>query len=100
MLGSSFTVRGIRHRTLQAGLNVLRRNNPTSWISSIRPYSGVAGRYYSPQYTCWLRTEPINQSWVNCRKSEGFVRTRRRFSVSAAAAHGHIEPPKPGEEYV
>jgi hypothetical protein len=27
-------------------------------------------------------------------------RAKRRFSVSAIAAHGHVEPPKPGEEYV
>ncbi|KAH0563223.1 hypothetical protein GP486_002209 [Trichoglossum hirsutum] len=27
-----------------------------------------------------------------------FQRARRRFSVSAVAAHGHVEPPKPGEE--
>ncbi|KAH0545289.1 mitochondrial matrix iron-sulfur protein [Glutinoglossum americanum] len=27
-----------------------------------------------------------------------FSRARRRFSVSATTAHGHVEPPKPGEE--
>ena len=29
-----------------------------------------------------------------------FPRAKRRFSVSTTAAHGHVEPPKPGEEYV
>src|SRR6266536_3259762 len=29
-----------------------------------------------------------------------FARTRRRFSASAPGQHGHIDPPKPGEEYV
>src|SRR2546430_15714264 len=101
MLGSSFAARGIRHRTLQAGLKAFfRRDNPMSWTSSTRPYSEVAVRCCSPQFACSPRAESINQSWVNCKKSEGFARTRRRFSASAATAHGHIEPPKPGEEYV
>ncbi|KAH8702226.1 2Fe-2S iron-sulfur cluster binding domain protein [Talaromyces proteolyticus] len=29
---------------------------------------------------------------------QSFVRSRRRFSVTSAAAHGHITPPRPGEE--
>jgi hypothetical protein len=32
--------------------------------------------------------------------SRSFARTRRRFSTSPKAQHGHIDPPKPGEEYV
>jgi hypothetical protein len=29
-----------------------------------------------------------------------FPRAKRRFSASTTAAHGHVEPPRPGEEYV
>ena len=31
---------------------------------------------------------------------QNIMRTRRRFSITSVAGHGHIEPPKPGEEYV
>lgn len=34
------------------------------------------------------------------RTSQRFLRQRRRFSATAAAQHGHIDPPKPGEECV
>ena len=27
-------------------------------------------------------------------------RARRKFSTSCVLSHGHIDPPKPGEEYV
>lgn len=27
-------------------------------------------------------------------------RARRKFSTSSALSHGHLDPPKPGEEYV
>ena len=31
---------------------------------------------------------------------QNFMRARRRFCITSVAGHGHIEPPKPGEEYV
>lgn len=36
----------------------------------------------------------LQSSW------HGYSAARRSFSVTAQAAHGHITPPKPGEEYV
>lgn len=50
-------------------------------IASIRPRSG--------QPTVWRRGS-----------DSGFATTIRTFSASTTVAHGHLDPPKPGEEYV
>lgn len=40
----------------------------------------------------------VREEWRIYRSHKLFPPARRRFSASATAAHGHLTPPKPGEE--
>lgn len=44
-----------------------------------------------PQFRC-------HQTTSNTRGLELFPRARRRFSTSPNLGHGHLTPPRPGEE--
>lgn len=79
--------------------------------TSLRPSSRI--RHF--HHRCSNRTpraSPIlgSTSWRAPRSSRpksnsqlvslGFIPSRREFSSSPIAHHGHLDPPKPGEEYV
>jgi hypothetical protein len=62
-------------------------------------------RYVSSSTAPWRTGGAANSSqWNTGAKdslrsvSQGWKETRRCFSATAQAAHGHITPPKPGEE--
>ncbi|KAL1970865.1 hypothetical protein VTN77DRAFT_2699 [Rasamsonia byssochlamydoides] len=68
-------------------LNLRRRNFSNT---SLRGEAAVA----SPRlYSASARRGLLRQEQV-----QSFARSRRRFSATAGVAHGHITPPKPGEE--
>lgn len=57
-------------------------------------------RHYSNDLAnVWRPNTTADTVWPIGR-SEGFPTPRRKFSASAAASHGHLTPPKPGEEWV
>ncbi len=67
------------------------RNSAAPWTRTLSDQRrGNGGRHYS---------NPAFRRFRAPRDSVIFSRARRRFSVSAVAAHGHLTPPKPGEEY-
>ncbi|KUL84913.1 hypothetical protein ZTR_07877 [Talaromyces verruculosus] len=45
-----------------------------------------------------LQSTKVSQTVRRDSYLRGIVQSRRRFSVTSVAAHGHITPPKPGEE--
>ncbi|KAJ5104713.1 hypothetical protein NUU61_002060 [Penicillium alfredii] len=61
-------------------------------------------RYLSHSTTSWKTGVANSNQWnSSTRRSlqspwQGWKRTQRCFSATAQAAHGHITPPKPGEE--
>jgi hypothetical protein len=62
-------------------------------------------RYLSSATTKTIRITTQPRSTLPAHRSlqspwQGYSAVRRSFSATAHAAHGHITPPKPGEEYV
>ncbi|PGH12981.1 hypothetical protein AJ79_03954 [Helicocarpus griseus UAMH5409] len=50
------------------------------------------------QFSVHVRSPILRRKGVNAQSPQHITRARRRFSATAGASHGHIEPPKPGEE--
>ncbi|EEQ89219.1 mitochondrial matrix iron-sulfur protein [Blastomyces dermatitidis] len=75
----------------------LVRQSSTCWsaskISASRPFSSK-----DHGHSVYLRSPNLRSAGLNAQCSENAIRARRRFSATALASHGHIEPPKPGEE--
>ncbi len=67
------------------------RTISTSWTRSLSYQRGSDER--------GQHTSISSGKWRAPRGSKILSRARRRFSASAIAAHGHLTPPKPGEEY-
>ncbi|EEH33206.1 2Fe-2S iron-sulfur cluster binding domain-containing protein [Paracoccidioides lutzii Pb01] len=56
------------------------------------PNSGIR------EYSACVRPTSLTRSGVNVQCPQYITRARRRFSATVVASHGHIEPPKPGEQ--
>lgn len=70
-----------------------------------RRYCSSASTAHGQRICSWNNNGSSNLSWRKTRKTpnqiQNLSRSRQRnFSATAFAAHGHIDPPKPGEEYV
>ncbi len=67
---------------------------------------GLPRRCYSPCERSWnqqfhtskAHTTPLLQTSL-VRRQWTYPRARQRFSTTTIAAHGHVTPPQPGEEY-
>lgn len=94
MSGPRITAQAIR-TVLQRGTSC-HRNTVAKRISALWPRSASfqCGNTAGGQHT----SLPSRQ-WRTQRVNTSFSRARRRFSASAITAHGHLTPPKPGEEY-
>ena len=55
-------------------------------------------RQYSQDSSESRRLNAIREEWRIYKSHKLFPPVRRRFSATATAAHGHLTPPKPGEE--
>lgn len=77
---------------------------------SASPQTSCRRLYFIPsQHLPWVsQLHGINDGYVplvqpqssNTQRVTTFARARRRFSSSPIQRHGHLTPPKPGEEYV
>ncbi|KAI4173372.1 MAG: hypothetical protein LQ343_002904 [Gyalolechia ehrenbergii] len=63
-----------------------------------RPADNAGRRSYSHQLPLHKPSAPPFKSYHGSRAHPTFPKARRRFSNTATVAHGHITPPKPGEE--
>ncbi|KKZ68877.1 hypothetical protein EMCG_00048 [[Emmonsia] crescens] len=50
------------------------------------------------EHSVYLRSPSLRRAGVNAQCPQNAIRARRRFSATTVASHGHIDPPKPGEE--
>ncbi|KAG5291703.1 2Fe-2S iron-sulfur cluster binding domain-containing protein [Histoplasma ohiense] len=70
---------------------------PTCWNASMtsapRSFNSAAHRH-----SVYLRSLNLRRGGLNAQCPQNALRARRRFSVTAVASHGHIDPPKQGEE--
>ena len=60
----------------------------------------ASSRAYSNGASVWHLKEIPSRSTGTFGRQNMYSRARRRFSVSSKAMHGHLTPPKPGEEWV
>ncbi|PGH07342.1 hypothetical protein GX51_01886 [Blastomyces parvus] len=75
----------------------LVRQPSTCWSASTISVS----RSFSSKdhgHSLYLRSPNLRTAGLNAQSPQNAIRARRRFSATAVASHGHIEPPKPGEE--
>ncbi|OJD23932.1 hypothetical protein ACJ73_04713 [Blastomyces percursus] len=76
---------------------VLARQPSTCWSAS----TISASRSFSSKdhgHSVYLRLPNLRKTGLNAQYPQNAIRARRRFSATAVASHGHIDPPKPGEE--
>ena len=71
---------------------------PRSILSWPKSSTGIRARRYGSALSRVSRPERRDGLKAHLEEHKVFRRPRRRFSTSAAAMHGHLTPPKPGEE--
>ncbi|KAE8553187.1 hypothetical protein EYB25_004568 [Talaromyces marneffei] len=76
----------------EAGHQLRRAASRTASVDR-RHISGLSGARKQ-----LLQSTQISQSVRQGSKLRGIVQSRRQFSATSAVGHGHITPPKPGEE--
>ncbi|KAL1835422.1 hypothetical protein VTJ49DRAFT_6743 [Mycothermus thermophilus] len=77
---------------------MLPRLRPTA-TRSVRPMAQTLRRYIKPSIVVPLPATRIRSSHGPARRAPQPPSLQTRpFSASAAVSHGHIDPPKPGEE--
>ncbi|OAX77019.1 hypothetical protein ACJ72_08687 [Emergomyces africanus] len=67
--------------------------NPSKTSGSSRPFNSAA-----QGHPWFLRSPNLRRVGLNAQCPQNAIGTKRRFSPTAIASHGHIDPPKPGEE--
>ena len=90
----------------RACLDVLRRSEPisrsSSASSSLRNFSSQSRNWASAPRavtTAKRRISPWSQQCSSTQEATSqILRHHRQFSSSPASRHGHLEPPRPGEE--
>lgn len=90
----------------------LTEKNSSTWCAASRPQkvpSRSCSSLSAPQKvnqvlprrpTAWIQQESRSNTATSSSRSPSFFPPRRHFSASPASRHGHLETPKPGEEYV
>ena len=58
----------------------------------------ASSRNYSNDVSVWHLKERLTRTTGAFGRQTLYSRARRRFSTSPVAMHGHLTPPKPGEE--
>lgn len=79
-------------RALSSAFRRATQQRVPQYLPRSRYFSLLACRHHEAQIK--MRKDAIRQ------RIQDFELSRRRFSQSAVQQHGHLDPPKPGEEYV
>jgi hypothetical protein len=58
----------------------------------------VTVRCYGCENSPWSVKAGYQPRWKDAANHKIYSRARRRFTTSPVAKHGHLDPPKPGEE--
>ncbi|OJD12089.1 hypothetical protein AJ78_07266 [Emergomyces pasteurianus Ep9510] len=70
---------------------------PKCWTGSVtsgsRSFNSV-----TQTHPLYLRLPTLRRGGLHAQCSQNAIRGKRRFSGTAIASHGHLDPPKPGEE--
>ena len=74
------------------------RSNPATTSALLPSRHAALSRTYSNNAWAWhVRGRPAITTGASDHHTQCFL-ARRRFTVSHMAMHGHLTPPKPGEE--
>ena len=85
-------------RQAPRSVEICCRPNLAPSSASLPPRSVASSRAYSNNAWAWRsKGRPAITTEVPGRQAQCLV-ARRRFRVSPMAMHGHLTPPKPGEE--
>lgn len=86
----------------QCSSSTFRLASSTSRSIQARSFSSAARQSNSPfSFALWQGCNEA--SWRRRRpdlETRNMPRGRRRFATTPVVQHGHLDPPKPGEEYV
>ncbi|KAK2756439.1 hypothetical protein FQN54_005332 [Arachnomyces sp. PD_36] len=95
--------RAISHQIHCSAPQAISGTERISIARQSRRYLSTAGSPNGRRICSWNNHASANLSWRGMRKNPNQIQTlsrsrRREFSATPFAAHGHIDPPKPGEE--